>query len=538
MKVNISGVEHTIPPKTTNKTLTSLTLMGDDSYNYGANLLENIIRLNEHFYNSEPPNKPIDGQLYYNGTDLKLFHSNQWNDVVDQPLKETMDIIYLDDNPNNVSGALIDTFLSDLISLTGYTKNNIDIVLPDEKPSSLFEAVTKKYVDKALTYPNLFNLVPNTGNPSMSGQIKLTDVDTSDSDLVTASVKFVKDMGLLDIYSDNKNPEKYRVSTYRLIDRAGESSTNYKDYFTTVWYQTTIPAYEKSVEVNLPVAFTEATTKDKNYDYSMIVNCSPVDTFDILSVEITSNKSFKIYRADTTEDLFVQGTVMGFTDKSGKGGPYDICPLPTPIPTPVPTPTPAPVVPEVSIEPTPSPSPSPSASGSPIPTPSPSPSESEPGPTPSPSPSESEPGPTPSPSPSPSVSASPSPSPTPSPTPSKSAAMTKDCRDDSNVTMIDGAATATGSAGYKVITGNQGLVTLTYDPKNSPDRIDLRNSSTGVTLASTGTATNASKPGTLTCSSSQLFAGTVLAIVVTASDKNNIDFSYCIEYAGGLTKIS
>jgi hypothetical protein len=517
MKINISGVEHTIPPKTTNKTLTSLSLMGDDSYNYGSNLLENLIHLNEHFYNSESPNKPIDGQLYYNGTDLKLYHSNQWNDVVDLPLKETMDIIYLDDSPNNVSGAFIGSFLSNLIPLSGYTDNILNITLPNEDPSSPHEAVTKQYVDKTLSYPNLFNLVPNAGSPSMAGPIKLTDVDTSDSDLVTASVQFVRDMGLLDVYSDNKKPEKYRISTYRLVDRSDESSTNYKDYFTTVWYQETIPAYEKSIEINLPVAFVEATTPDKNYDYSMIVNCSPVDAFDILSVEITSNKSFKIYRADTTDALLVQGSVMGFTDKSGRGGPYDICPVPTPIPTPVPTPAPAPVVPEVSPTPEPTPSPSASVVASPVPSPTPGPSDSAP--TPSPSPSASIPG--------------------PSPTPSASAMMTKDCRDDSNVTMVDGAATSTGSAGYKVVDGpNKGVVTLTYDPETSPDRIDLRNSSTGVTLASTGTATNATQPGTMTCSSSQLFPGTVLAIVVTASDKDNIDFNYCIEYAGGLTKVS
>jgi hypothetical protein len=338
-------------------------------------------------------------------------------------------------------------------------------------------------------------------------------------------------MGLLDVYSDNKKPEKYRVSTYRLVDRADESSTNYKDYFTTVWYQTTIPAYEKSVEVNLPVAFTEATTKDKNYDYSMIVNCSPVDTFDILSVEITSNKSFKIYRADTTEDLFVQGTVMGFTDKSGKGGPYDICPLPTPIPTPEPTPTPAPVVPEVSIEPSPSPSPSQSPSPSestPGITPSPSPSESEPGPTPSPSPSESEPGPTPSPSP----SASESPIPTPSPSPSKSGVTKQLCFDGS----VTGAGSSTVTILFKVINDNAGDITVNYNPQTTSNRFQVRTPG-GSTLADTGVAFKTAA-GALPVSTSSFIAGDTLYVTVYKNQVDDDDWNVCVNYAGGLTAVT
>ena len=511
MKVKISGVEHTIPPKTTNKSLTSLSLMGDDSYNYGSNLLENLIQLNEHFHNSESPSNPIDGQLYYNGNDLKLYHSNDWHDIVDLPLKETLDIIYLDDNPNNVSGASIDSFLTNLIPLSGYTKSNLDIILPDSNPSDQSEAVTKKYVDKTLSYPNLFNLVPNTGSPSMAGPIKLTDVDTSDSDLVAASVQFVKDMGLLDVYSDNKKPEKYRISTYRLIDRADESSSNYKDYFTTVWYQATIPAYEKSIEIQLPVAFTDATTTDNYYDYSMIVNCSPVEAFDILSVEITSNKSFKIYRADSVDDLLVQGTVMGFTDKSGKGAPYDICPLPTPIPTPEPTPTPAPVVPEVSPTPEPTPSPSASLASSPVPTPSPSVSA----PTPSPSPSGSMPG--------------------PSPSPSKSGVTTKLCFDTASAAKYQ-----MGTAYYvpvQVINGVAGNITVDYDPKGAGSADTFKIQSGGFTTVQTDTLAGVASTGTLTWPHTMSTGGYVTVVVDAPSNTASSwddNWSFCVNYAGGI----
>ena len=531
-----------VPYKSVDKS-TSLQLPGKWCKQGSQYIVNSLVSLLSN-HNSNRIDNPVEGQTWFNNESntINVFDGDNWfqlgtvrppifsSDVANHIDLENSIENYLTNKGGTMSGPLLLDNLTDL--------------------SSNYSAVNKDYIDQIVgnEYYNLLRMDGNDDNP-MTGSLILPDKtinnkhqiipkkvalktvvtlnNTRDKNIVGKTSKYDAHINVTSVLSPNNSLKITFITGVAYLSRL----ENYKDIDLT-----SVDLLKNSVIKNLTV-HTNIVGENR-----CKMQCE--------GRGIDDNKTIRIirYQKDaSTIDTTIYFIAIGYL--------YDdkikyVIEAPKVIPEPDYVPVYRKTTVSLPVE-TPEPSPSPSESMIPAPSPStstmpvPSPSVSE-SPTPSPSVSAS-PGPTPSPSPSPSVSVSPGPSPSPSPSaskpgpspsPSASAMMTKDCRDDSNVTMIDGAATATGSAGYKVITGNKGTITLTYDPKSSPDRFDLRNSATGTTLASTGTAQNASKPGTLTCSSSQVFAGNILAIVVTSSDKNNIDFSYCIEYAGGLTKVS
>ena len=63
----------TIEDRAVDTTSTSLVLHGRGTSPYGTRRNENLVRLLENFSSGSPPSNPIDGQLWWDTTDLRVW---------------------------------------------------------------------------------------------------------------------------------------------------------------------------------------------------------------------------------------------------------------------------------------------------------------------------------------------------------------------------------------------------------------------------------------------------------------------------------
>ena len=139
----------TIGDRTINDSASSLTLIGKNYAGYGEFLNENYVKLLENFANSNSPNSPIDGQLWWNTSTSKLSvrASNAWKNIANLTASATAPT-------NPVAGDL--WWDSAAGQLKAYSGTSYVIIGPvEELPGAILD--------------NLNNFFVNSGSPNNTG---------------------------------------------------------------------------------------------------------------------------------------------------------------------------------------------------------------------------------------------------------------------------------------------------------------------------------------------------------------------------------
>lgn len=301
---------YTIPFKSTNRQ-TSLVLHGPDSYNYGQDMLTNLVHLLENFCNVEPPSNPVVGQTYYNSATKKLNvrHANGWQqiDLVPNNTMPAETVVFIDNSHDKTyTGEVFSDLLARYITLKGNTKPvAISTSYYSDNP---YQAVTKDYVDKTLIAEN-FNYVPlDGGTVTMTGPLKVKQTVSSDPDNTAASVGYVNGLGSLTASIDTSDSNfivtKYEVSGQK--DEKGNSIVQPK--YTVINFNTVFTDSTTTIRVSLPAGTVLDTAAG-----SVIINCNIVGVSDKVHVTVLDGANFTLQRDSADGDYHVQGTISGFS---------------------------------------------------------------------------------------------------------------------------------------------------------------------------------------------------------------------------------
>lgn len=314
----------TVAPRTRD-TSTSLVLHGDGTFNYGQELLTNLIHLAENFSNSTPPTNPISGQKFYNNVDKQLFvYHDIWNEDISSYVGEwmpitivenssTLDIVYESDITSKHSDRTLSQYVSKIIPLIG-NNSPVEITLIDVQPEIDNQAVTKKYADSILSRPVPY--VPKTGTATMTGPLILSDTARTDNDNALVNIKYVDELGTVTIEDEISSPNEYNVITYTDVDRKqADGTADISPWFTMIYFNETIADGLDNKQISLPVTFSTAANIDTTYNYSMAVTCSSVGSNVVLHAVVNSGSSITITRPGTTGELKICGTVYGFRNR-------------------------------------------------------------------------------------------------------------------------------------------------------------------------------------------------------------------------------
>lgn len=314
----------TVAPRSRD-TSTSLTLFGDGVFNFGQELLTNLVHLTENFCNSEYPQNPTTGQKFYHSVDKQLYvyHgelnedssaiTGSWLPISITENTSTLDIVYESEKTSKHSDRTLSNYTSQLIPLIG-NSSPVELTLIDVEPTIDNQAVTKKYVDSILNQPEPY--VPITGRAVMTGPLILSDTERSYNDDTLVNIKYINELGDISIVDDLVSPSGYMVTTYKDENRKNDDGTDdISPWFTTVWFNETIPDGSNSKQITLPVTFSTAVNIDATYNYSMVVTCNSVGSNVMLHVVVNTGSSITVMRQGTTGDLKICGNVYGFRDR-------------------------------------------------------------------------------------------------------------------------------------------------------------------------------------------------------------------------------
>lgn len=291
---------------------TSLTLIGNDSHNFGQDLLTNLLHLTEHFCNTMPPTNPIQGQVYYNSITKKLnVFNTTWNEINLIPNTDNIDIIYADAIPTIANSNLVlDDILKSYITYAGTDElcsitSSSDIKLNNE-------AVTKQYVDSALS-SGTYNFLPIDGQISMSGPLLLGDLTSSSPNNALANIRYIQTIGSINPTIDISDTTK-SIITYNIENKLNSNSL--PGIFTTIQFNAVIADTANSITIDLPIHFMDSAAAKIKPPFNMAVNCNSISKYTKLHVTIINNHSFTITRPDTTGELHISGSVIGLQSNS------------------------------------------------------------------------------------------------------------------------------------------------------------------------------------------------------------------------------
>lgn len=313
-----------IAPRTRD-TSTSLILHGDSVFNYGQELLTNLVHLAENFSNSTAPLLPVSGQKFYNNVEQQLYvYHDRWNEnrtslvgewlpVTITENTSTLDIVYEAEFTSNHSDRTLSNYTSKIIALIGNT-SPVELTLIDVDPTYDNQAVTKKYVDSVLIRPVPY--VPKTGTVTMTGPLILSDTDRANNDNTLVNIKYVDELGTLTINDTIDEVSEYNVTVYKDEARKQDDGTSdTSPWFTMIWFNETIADGLDNKQITLPVTFSTAANTDTSYNFSMVVTCNSVGSKVNLHAVVNTGSSITITRPGTTGDLKISGTVYGFRDR-------------------------------------------------------------------------------------------------------------------------------------------------------------------------------------------------------------------------------
>jgi hypothetical protein len=299
---------YTIPFKSTNRE-TPLVLHGPDSYNYGQDMLTNLVHLLENFCNTEPPANPVIGQTYYNSNTRKLNVRNpdSWKQIDLVPNNTPVNVVYIDNSHDKTyTGDVFSDLLAPYITLSGNTKPVA--VTTSYTSDNPHQAVTKDYVDKTLVAEN-FNYVPlDGGTVTMSGPLKVKQTVSTDPDNTAVSVGYVNGLGALTASVDTSDSNfiitKYEVAGQK--DAKGNSIVQPK--YTVINFNTVFTDSTTTIRVSLPAGTVLDIANSR-----AIINCNIVGVADKVHVVVLDGANFTLQRDSADGDYHVQGTISGFT---------------------------------------------------------------------------------------------------------------------------------------------------------------------------------------------------------------------------------
>jgi len=119
-----------IPDNTLDTTSTSLTLVGKNSVNFGLATNQDFVYLLQNFANTNAPNSPLQGQLWYdtNIQGLRVYNGSAWN-LVTPPFDGTAGIVTAKVSINNIN-VIVSLSNNNIISITS-NNNIVSAQIPD-----------------------------------------------------------------------------------------------------------------------------------------------------------------------------------------------------------------------------------------------------------------------------------------------------------------------------------------------------------------------------------------------------------------------
>jgi hypothetical protein len=261
------------------------------------------------------------GQTWYNSKTKKLnIYNDGWEELVMIPNTDDLEIIYNTRTSENVHGKLVlSEELAKYIPLSGNNKHvpikssKLEFVDPNE-------AVTKKYVNDTLTSGAIKYLPKNGTSETMTGPLKIVDVNSTDSSYIAANVGYVKDIGKLTTITNNtKNIplSNSRLFSFRITKHSVKNKKDdngqlvFDDEFTTVFFKAklgTTDATKSSIDIELPFAFKQIGSR-----YIMTIVANSIGENKRLSINIITGSKFSISKLDDVmSPLEVHGSIFGF----------------------------------------------------------------------------------------------------------------------------------------------------------------------------------------------------------------------------------
>lgn len=297
-----------IPYKSTNKE-TSLVLHGPDSYNYGQDMLTNLVHLLENFCNTAPPHNPVIGQTYYNSDTKKLNvrHADSWSQIDLVPNNTPINAVYIDrSHDKTYTGEIFSDLLTPYLTLSG---NTTPIALTTSFTSdNPHQAVTKDYVDSTLIAEN-FNYVPlDGGTVTMTGPLKVKQTVSTDPSNTAVSVGYVNSLGTLTASIDTSD-SNFIVTKYAVAGKKDEKGNVVAEpVYTVVNFNTVFTNGALIIRLSLPTG-----TVFNLVSSEVIINCNLVGVSDKIHVSVIDGANIQIQRDGAEGDYHAQGTISGFT---------------------------------------------------------------------------------------------------------------------------------------------------------------------------------------------------------------------------------
>jgi hypothetical protein len=279
-------------------TSTSLVLHGDSAFNYGQDLLTNVLHLTENFCNTTPPVAPVTGQKFYNSNTKTLsIYDGDWKPIIITENTDPLDIVYISDFTSKHSDFTLSNFLDPLIPMSGNSEP-VAITLSGIAPVDDNEAVTKAYADSVLVVPSPY--LPRTGYVEMQGPLLVADTARSDDADTVVNIKYVNELGIVDTVSDNRFPGTVRVTPW----------------YATAWFHGKIIDTASDAEIILPISFIVATSSSTNYGFSAVAVCTSVESNVKLNVTFVDGSRIRIKRDGTTGEVKFSGNIYGFVART------------------------------------------------------------------------------------------------------------------------------------------------------------------------------------------------------------------------------
>ena len=266
---------------------------------------------------------PILGQTWYNSKTKKInvHKKDSWFEISLVPNTDNLNIIY-----NTVKGVHGSMVLADelvkYIPLSG-NSTHVPILSSKLEFTNPKEAVTKQYVDTTLTSGYVKYLPKMGSSATMSGPLRIMDVNHTDAPNIAVNIGYVNDLGKVSTITNNSRGlplsvtqlYSYRITSHKVSNKKNDKGElTLDDVFTTVFFKAKLGTTENTdrfLSFELPFSYKKLDTD--RYSMNIVVNTIGINKR--ISVKSINGSTITIDKLEySMVPLEVHGSIFGFTN--------------------------------------------------------------------------------------------------------------------------------------------------------------------------------------------------------------------------------